>query len=242
MDPLAVILVIVAAAGRPCARLVPRLAPGRRLEGAPWRARRGGEGARGAVQAGGRRARPGADRARHAQGQRRELRQADRAMLNEAREDLLAQFKAAGGEVLSKAQEEFLKPRRRALRPCREGQQGSGQVAARPGPPAAQGLRGAGRARSKAKRVDAFGQLTGLIESMRRGQEEVRREAQRLGNSLTNAPKARGRWGERALQNVLEQCGLSEHTDFITRALDRDRGGPAAARRDRARARAASSW
>jgi hypothetical protein len=42
------------------------------------------------------------------------------------------------------------------------------------------------------KRVDAFGQLTGLIEGMRTGQEEIRREAQRLGNSLTNAPKARG--------------------------------------------------
>ena len=66
----------------------------------------------------------------------------------------------------------------------------------------------------EAKRVDAFGQLTGLIEAMKAGQEEVRREAQRLGNSLTNAPKARGRWGERGLQNVLEQCGLSEHTDF----------------------------
>ena len=67
----------------------------------------------------------------------------------------------------------------------------------------------------EAKRIDAFGQLTGLIHNMQKGQEEVRREAQRLGNSLTNAPKARGRWGERALQNVLEQCGLSEHTDFI---------------------------
>ena len=43
----------------------------------------------------------------------------------------------------------------------------------------------------------------------------MRREAQRLGNSLTNAPKARGRWGERALQNVLEQCGLAQHTDFL---------------------------
>ena len=65
------------------------------------------------------------------------------------------------------------------------------------------------------KRTDAFGRLYQQITEMQRGQEEVRREAQRLGNSLTNAPKARGRWGERALQNVLEQCGLSEHTDFI---------------------------
>ena len=77
----------------------------------------------------------------------------------------------------------------------------------------------------EAKRVDSFGQLTGLIETMRLGQEEVRREAQRLGNSLTNAPKARGRWGERALQNVLEQCGLSEHTDFnLEHSIDSEDG------------------
>ncbi|MCA0909450.1 DNA recombination protein RmuC [Qipengyuania gaetbuli] len=65
------------------------------------------------------------------------------------------------------------------------------------------------------QRADAFSRLHQQIEGMRLSQEEVRKEAQRLGNSLTNAPKARGRWGERALQNVLEQCGLSEHTDFI---------------------------
>ena len=75
------------------------------------------------------------------------------------------------------------------------------------------------------QRVDAFGQLYGQIEALRTGQEDVRREAQRLGNSLTNAPKARGRWGERALQNVLEQCGLSEHTDFnLEQSIDTDEG------------------
>ena len=66
------------------------------------------------------------------------------------------------------------------------------------------------------QRVDAFGQLTGQIEAMRVGQEAVRSEAARLGNSLRNAPKARGRWGEQQLQNLLEQCGLAEHTDFVT--------------------------
>ncbi|MFN5903363.1 MAG: DNA recombination protein RmuC, partial [Novosphingobium sp.] len=67
--------------------------------------------------------------------------------------------------------------------------------------------------------------LTGLIQSLRDGQEAVRAEAARLGNSLTNAPKARGRWGERALQNVLEQCGLSEHTDFdLEHSLDTEDG------------------
>jgi DNA recombination protein RmuC len=33
---------------------------------------------------------------------------------------------------------------------------------------------------------------------------------------LRNAPKARGRWGEQQLRNVLETCGLSEHADFQT--------------------------
>jgi DNA recombination protein RmuC len=75
------------------------------------------------------------------------------------------------------------------------------------------------------QRVDAFGQLAGLIQSLREGQEAVRAEAARLGNSLTNAPKARGRWGERALLNVLEQCGLSEHTDFeLEHSLETEEG------------------
>ena len=68
----------------------------------------------------------------------------------------------------------------------------------------------------EAKRIDAFGQLHGQIDAMRVGQEEVRKEAARLGSSLRNAPKARGRWGEQQLRNVLEQCGLAEHTDFVT--------------------------
>lgn len=60
---------------------------------------------------------------------------------------------------------------------------------------------------------------------MRAGQEQVRSEAARLGNSLRNAPKARGRWGEQALRNVLEQCGLTEHTDFMTEhSIDTDEG------------------
>lgn len=49
---------------------------------------------------------------------------------------------------------------------------------------------------------------------MRVGQERVSGEAAKLVNALRNAPKARGRWGEQQLRNVLESCGLAEHTDF----------------------------
>ncbi|MET0270038.1 MAG: DNA recombination protein RmuC, partial [Sphingomonas sp.] len=69
------------------------------------------------------------------------------------------------------------------------------------------------------------GNLTGLIEAMRTGQEAVRGEAARLVNALRAAPKARGRWGEQQLRNVLETCGLTEHTDFRTEvSVDTENG------------------
>jgi DNA recombination protein RmuC len=144
--------------------------------------------------------------------------------LNEAREHLLAQFKAAGGEVLSKAQDEFLK----AAAECFGHAEQSNKAAVKSLlEPVHQRLKSYEEqvANLEAKRVDSFGQLTGLIENMRAGQEAIRQEAARLGNSLTNAPKARGRWGERALQNVLEQCGLAEHTDFhLEHSLETEEG------------------
>jgi DNA recombination protein RmuC len=144
--------------------------------------------------------------------------------MNEAREHLLAQFKAAGGEVLSKAQEEFLKA---AAERFGHAEQTNKEAVKSLLEPVHQRLRSYAEqvANLEAKRVDSFGQLTGLIENMRAGQEAIRQEAARLGNSLTNAPKARGRWGERALQNVLEQCGLAEHTDFhLEHSLETEEG------------------
>jgi DNA recombination protein RmuC len=133
--------------------------------------------------------------------------------MKEAREDLLAQFKVAGGEVLTKAQEEFLKRAEEKFGLAEESSKKAVQALLQP---VHERLRTYEEhvTSLEQKRVTAFGELTGLIASMREGQEQVRREAQRLGNSLTNAPKARGRWGERALQNLLEQCGLAQHTDF----------------------------
>ncbi|HZG47115.1 MAG TPA: DNA recombination protein RmuC [Allosphingosinicella sp.] len=68
--------------------------------------------------------------------------------------------------------------------------------------------------RVEAARAEAYGNLAGVIGEVRAGQEAVRSEAAKLVNSLRSAPKARGRWGEQQLRNVLETCGLSEHCDF----------------------------
>jgi DNA recombination protein RmuC len=72
--------------------------------------------------------------------------------------------------------------------------------------------------RIEKERTEAYGSLTGLIDQMRQGQDRVQSEAARLVNSLRNAPKARGRWGEQQLKNVLESCGLAEHVDYVTEA------------------------
>ncbi|ANU07472.1 DNA recombination protein RmuC [Paraurantiacibacter namhicola] len=145
-------------------------------------------------------------------------------LLEESREKLLKEFENTGAAVLGKAQEAFLA---RASERFGHSEKASAAKLSELLKPVDDRLKKyeAQVEQLEAKRVDAFGQLTGLIENMQRGQEEVRREAQRLGNSLTNAPKARGRWGERALQNVLEQCGLSEHTDFdLEQSVDTEGG------------------
>lgn len=137
-----------------------------------------------------------------------------KAALLAAQDSLKKEFENAGSRVLEQAQKAFLERAEARFRQSEEA--GEAKIKALLSP-VGEKLASYERqvADLEAKRTDAFGQLAGLIQSMKEGQEQVRREAQRLGNSLTNAPKARGRWGERALQNLLEQCGLAQHTDFI---------------------------
>jgi DNA recombination protein RmuC len=145
-------------------------------------------------------------------------------LLEESRTNLLKEFENTGAKVLGAAQEKLLEAA--AARMGHSEKASEEKIRALLDPVGAKLKAYEDQvAALEAKRVDSFGQLTGLIESMKAGQEEVRREAARLGNSLTNAPKARGRWGERALQNVLEQCGLAEHTDFkLEHSMDTEDG------------------
>jgi DNA recombination protein RmuC len=145
-------------------------------------------------------------------------------LLIEAQETLKKEFQAAGAKVLEGAQQAFLA---RAQERFAVSEQRSEEKLKSLLAPVGERLKSYEEQVSalEAKRVDAFGQLTGLIEGMRVGQEQVRAEAARLGNSLRNAPKARGRWGEQQLRNVLEQCGLAEHTDFVTEhSIETDEG------------------
>ena len=145
-------------------------------------------------------------------------------LLVEAREELLKEFQNTGSAVLGKAQEAFLE---RAAERFGHSERSSEEKIRAMLQPVGDRLKKYEDqvAALEEKRTNAFSSLATQIEQMRLGQEEVRREAQRLGNSLTNAPKARGRWGERALQNLLEQCGLAQHTDFqLEQSIDTEEG------------------
>ena len=128
-------------------------------------------------------------------------------------ERLTGQFREVAGTMLAETQAAFLK---RAEDRFKESEGVAGQNLKALLQPVTERLQRyeEGVAKVEAERRDAFGELRGQIEQMRIGQERVSTEAAKLVNSLRNAPKSRGRWGEQQLKNVLETCGLAEHTDF----------------------------
>jgi DNA recombination protein RmuC len=144
--------------------------------------------------------------------------------LVEAKEALSAQFAEISNKLLSEAQETFLK---RADQRFRQSEESAGHNLKALLQPVHERLERYETTVQKveAERRDAFGMLSGQIEAMRTGTERVSAEAAKLVNALRNAPKARGRWGEQQLRNVLETCGLSEHCDFATEVSVMDDDG-----------------
>ncbi|HEU0044708.1 DNA recombination protein RmuC [Sphingomonas sp.] len=128
-------------------------------------------------------------------------------------EAMRTHFEAAAGKALETAQTKFLD---RAHQRFAESEKLQGEKLSQLLAPVNDRLQRYEETVTKVEqeRRSAFGELDGQIKAMREGQERVSSEAARLVNALRNAPKARGRWGEQQLRNVLETCGLAEHTDF----------------------------
>jgi DNA recombination protein RmuC len=146
------------------------------------------------------------------------------AEINSAKEALGAQFAEVGGKLLENAQKQFLE---RADQRFKESEAISGKSLAAMLQPVHDRLQRYEEVVGKVEedRRKDFGLLTGHIEAMKSGTERVSAEAAKLVNALRNAPKARGRWGEQQLRNVLESCGLSEHADFATEVSHTDDEG-----------------
>ena len=134
-------------------------------------------------------------------------------LLEESRANLLKEFENTGAKVLGAAQEKFLASASERFGHSEKTNEEKLKALLSP-----VGERLAKYEKQVAeleeKRTDAFGRLNQQIIEMQKTQDQVRQEAANLVNSLRNAPKTRGRWGEQQLKNVLIQCGLSEYTDF----------------------------
>jgi DNA recombination protein RmuC len=126
------------------------------------------------------------------------------ASLKEAKESLSAQFHEIGSKFLGEARKQFLEQAEgrftQAMQPVQD-------ILKR----YEEGLQ-----RVEKERVDQYAGLREAVELVRTGQGQVRDETRHLVNALRASPKARGRWGEQSLRNVLEQAGLTEHVDFQT--------------------------
>jgi DNA recombination protein RmuC len=127
---------------------------------------------------------------------------AQMASMREAKEALTAQFSEIGGKLLGDAQRQFLE---RAEARFKQSENITGEGLKALLQPVSERLLRYEEAVGKveAERRDSYGELKGLMDSMRIGQEAVKAEAAKLGNSLRHGPKTRGRWGEQQLRNVL---------------------------------------
>jgi len=133
--------------------------------------------------------------------------------LIEAKEALTAQFHEVGAKLLSEAQKQFLE--RADSRFNQASEKSEAQLKALLQPVEATLKRyEEGLTKVEKERVGSYEALREAVTLLHAGHTQVRDETARLVNALRSSPKARGRWGEQSLKNVLEQAGLSPYADF----------------------------
>ena len=144
--------------------------------------------------------------------------------LHRMKEQLSVEFSDLAQKVMAEAQGQFLK--RADERFHQAGEKSEAQLRALLQPVEStlkqyqEGLQ-----RVEKERVDSYAGLREAVDQVRSGQTQVKEETARLVNALRSSPKARGRWGEQSLRNVLEQAGLSPHADFRSEvSVDTDDG------------------
>ena len=131
------------------------------------------------------------------------------------RDALAAQFSEIAAQSLEAAQRQFLA---RADERFKQSETTSGEALKAMLAPVESTLKRyeEGLKTVEKERVDSYAGLREAVEAVKLGQGQVREETAKLVNVLRASPKARGRWGEQQLRNVLEMAGLSEHADFQT--------------------------
>jgi DNA recombination protein RmuC len=135
------------------------------------------------------------------------------ADLQKSREELINQFREIGDKLLEKAHTDFLAKAGERFNEADKTHTTKLQALLQPVEATLKRYE-EGLQRVEKERVDHYAGLREAVELVRAGQGQVRDETRNLVNALRSSPKARGRWGEQSLRNVLEQAGLSPYADF----------------------------
>jgi DNA recombination protein RmuC len=133
--------------------------------------------------------------------------------LQEAREQLSAQFGDTAAKLLAEAQRALVERADQRFHQAHEKSEASLKALLQPVETTLKRYED-GLKHVEQQRVDSYAALREAVEQVRGGQAQVRDETARLVNALRSSPKARGRWGEQSLHNVLEQAGLSAQIDY----------------------------
>jgi DNA recombination protein RmuC len=140
------------------------------------------------------------------------------------RDALVTQFREIGDQLLERAHKDFLAKAGERFTEADKATQAKLQNLLQPVEATLKRYE-EGLQRVEKERVDHYAGLREAVELVRAGQGQVRDETRNLVNALRSSPKARGRWGEHSLRNVLEQAGLSAYADFRTEvSVDTDDG------------------
>jgi len=133
--------------------------------------------------------------------------------LREAKDLLAAQFSEIGSKLLGEAQKQFLE--RADARFDQAGEKSREQLKTLLQPVEATLKRyEEGLTKVEKERVGSYEALREAVGLLHAGHAQVRDETRNLVNALRSSPKARGRWGEQSLKNVLEQAGLTAYADY----------------------------
>jgi DNA recombination protein RmuC len=135
------------------------------------------------------------------------------ADLQKSRDELINQFREIGDKLLEKAHKDFLAKAGERFSEADKVSETRLKSLLQPVEATLKRYE-EGLQRVEKERVDHYAGLREAVELVRAGQGQVRDETRNLVNALRSSPKARGRWGEQSLRNVLEQAGLSPYADF----------------------------
>ena len=133
--------------------------------------------------------------------------------LIEAKDNLAAQFSEIGGKLLNEAQRAFLERADARFDQAGEKNEAKLKNLLQPVEATLQRYEKSLGEIEKARNA-SYGELKQAVAQLAQGNDQVRRETQRLANVMVSSPKARGRWGEEQLRTILESAGLAENIDF----------------------------